>query len=350
MNEKSGVKGTVPSGDRRGSPLDSRLYSPLHNAKKFLELLCPWDKDAVLVAETGLWTSEMTQKYTYSYGDNCTPDDLEAIAATRGLGYMIANNQSDAIKHARRLGYMMTSNHSSAVKQAFMESVRTRGFNVWNQLMLFGINTPYFGRSGANPDEPYPEWVNQMQFNRHVNRPAASGPQTNDAYFDTIKDGFVPLLHALLTDEQTRGKMYRATNRGWLSLLPGKLQELEEATTDKPALQAMHNQIATCGAILRCYPPPSTDAEGDKVQRVCRYCWEYKKPMFRCSGACGGSAMYCCSEHQKADWQWGHKKECKECASEPKGRDPITMNEDGSADVNLTLSDMRKLFPGMSKP
>ena len=281
-------RGTV-----RGSPLDSRLYSPQHNAKKYLELLCPWDKDAMLMGESGMWTSKFSQKYTYSYADNCTPDDLEAIAATCGLGFLISCDQS------------------VAVKQAFMESVRTRGFNVWNQLMLFGINTPYFGRSGANPDEPYPDWVNQMQFNRHVNRPAASGPQTNDAYFDTIKDGFVPLLHALLTDEQTRGKMYRATNRGWLSLLPGKLQELEETTKDKPALQNMHNLVVSCVEILRCNPPPSNDAEGDKVQRVCRYCWESRTPMYRCKGACGGSAMYCGGDHQKADWRWGHKSECK---------------------------------------
>ena len=90
----------------RGSPIDS-YHTPLHNAKKYLELLTPWDADAVLMGESGRWSVEMTRKYSFTYGDNCTADDLEAIAATRGLGNIIANKQSDT------------------VKQAFLESVRT---------------------------------------------------------------------------------------------------------------------------------------------------------------------------------------------------------------------------------
>ena len=188
---------------------------------------------------------------------------------------------------------------------------------------------------------PDPDWLSQR--GRHVDRPAASSLQTNDAFFDTIKDGFVPLLHTLLTDEQTRGKMYRATNRGWLALLPGKLQELEDTTVDKPNLQEMHNQVVACGAILRCFPPPSNDAAGDGAQHVCRYCWEMKSPMWRCNGACGRRARYCSSEHQKLDWKCGHKKECKK--GENESNPP--MNEDGSVSVNLTLGHMRNLMRNM---
>ena len=76
----------------RGSPIDS-YHTPLHNAKKYLELLTPWDADAVLMGELGIWTSELSQKYSFTYADYCTADDLEAIAATRGLGNIIANRR-----------------------------------------------------------------------------------------------------------------------------------------------------------------------------------------------------------------------------------------------------------------
>ena len=177
--------------------------------------------------------------------------------------------------------------------------------------MFFGINTPYFGHSGKSSNDPAPEWVRNMD--RDVDRPEASGSQAHEAFFDTIMDGFVPLLHMLLTDGETREKMYRVTNTGWLALLPAKVQELEESTKDMVGLRAlMHNQIVACGAILRCYPPPSL-GDVDEVTQVCSWCWESKSPMYRCSGACGGSTYYCCREHQKSDWKYGHKNECKEC-------------------------------------
>ena len=285
------------------------------------------------MGESGRWTVEMTSRYSFDYGDYCTADDLEAIAATRGLGNMIAERQGDA------------------VKQAFLESVRTQGFSAWNQLMLFGVNTPYFGTGRGEKKKPEPEWVRKMD--RNVNRPEACGLQTDEAFFDTIKDRFVPLLHTLLNDGQTREKMYRATNRGWLALLPDKLQELEETTKDMTGLYAlMHNQIVACNAVLRCYPPPSVD----EAQQVCSYCWETKTPMFRCTGACGGSAHYCCRQHQKADWKRGHKRECKEQKkSEPaeesaSPREPIRIDEDGNVDVKLTAKQMNKIFGVIPNP
>ena len=111
--------------DIRGSPIDSRRYSPLYNANKYLELLTPWDKDAKLSGESGLWTTELTQKYTFSYGDHITADDLEAIAATRGLGHMIGNSPSDSAKQGNRIGYIIANNNPDAVKQGNAPCLKT---------------------------------------------------------------------------------------------------------------------------------------------------------------------------------------------------------------------------------
>jgi hypothetical protein len=188
-------------GSTRGSPITATMPGVM-KATKYIELLCPYDSDAMLMGESAMPTNMLQRKYGRDVFDFCLADDLEAVAAIIGLSN-ITDSKAGMVE----------------VAQAFL-AADGKTLEVWDRLLYFVVNPPYFGLEDDASPEMQAIDLNQ---DRSFSTPEAAPVYSSDVFNEILMEGILPLLMALLNNATCRKKMFATANAEYLKLLKPQL-------------------------------------------------------------------------------------------------------------------------------